>query len=232
LCSENCRRFPNVNFIIGGDGPKKLEIEEMREKHQLHDRIELLGAVKHSDVRNVLVRGQIFVNCSLTEAFCIAIVEAASCGLVVVSTRVGGVPEVLPSNLIRLCEPRGDDLIEKLTEAIPMIKTSDPWKMHEQVKGMYTWDDVAERTEKVYDRIIDRKPLPLIDRLRKYYGCGLWAGKLFCMLVALGYIIWRFLEWISPRENIEVAIDFPFEEYKQSRKFRRLKQNENYLKEY
>lgn len=31
---------------------------------------------------------------SLTEAFCIAILEAASCGLLTVSTRVGGVPEV------------------------------------------------------------------------------------------------------------------------------------------
>ena len=36
-------------------------------------------------LRNVLVRGRIFLNCSLTEAFCIAILEAASCGLLVVS---------------------------------------------------------------------------------------------------------------------------------------------------
>lgn len=33
---------------------------------------------------------------SLTEAFCIAILEAASCGLLTVSTRVGGVPEACP----------------------------------------------------------------------------------------------------------------------------------------
>lgn len=40
------------------------------------------------------LQGHIFVNASLTEAFCMAIVEAASAGLLVVSTRVGGVPEV------------------------------------------------------------------------------------------------------------------------------------------
>jgi glycosyltransferase involved in cell wall biosynthesis len=39
-------------------------------------------------------QGHIFINASLTEAFCMAIVEAASVGLMVVSTRVGGVPEV------------------------------------------------------------------------------------------------------------------------------------------
>jgi len=46
---------------------------------QLHDRVELLGAVPHKNVRDVLIRGHIFLNCSLTEAFCIAILEAAWC---------------------------------------------------------------------------------------------------------------------------------------------------------
>jgi phosphatidylinositol glycan class A protein len=32
---EICARFPNVHFIIGGDGPKKLLLEEMRERHQV-----------------------------------------------------------------------------------------------------------------------------------------------------------------------------------------------------
>ena len=40
------------------------------------------------------VQGHIFVNASLTEAFCMAVVEAAAAGLLVVSTAVGGVPEV------------------------------------------------------------------------------------------------------------------------------------------
>lgn len=48
-------------------------------------RVRLLGALEHKDVRNVLVQGHIFLNTSLTEAFCMAIVEAASCGLQVKS---------------------------------------------------------------------------------------------------------------------------------------------------
>ena len=49
---------------------------------------------------SVLLQGNIFLNCSLTESFCIAILEAASCGLFVVSTNVGGVPEVLPPGTV------------------------------------------------------------------------------------------------------------------------------------
>lgn len=73
-----CEADPRVHFIIGGDGPMSIALEEMIEKHRLQDRVQMLGSVKHSDVRNVLVQGDIFLNCSLTEAFCIAIVEAAS----------------------------------------------------------------------------------------------------------------------------------------------------------
>ena len=34
----------------------------MRDRNGLHSRVEMLGAVPHSHVRSVLVRGQIFVN--------------------------------------------------------------------------------------------------------------------------------------------------------------------------
>ena len=66
----------------------------MRELHGLQDRMELLGNVSHHQVRAVLARGDLFLNCSLTEAFCMAILEAASVGLFVVTTNVGGIPEV------------------------------------------------------------------------------------------------------------------------------------------
>lgn len=47
---------------MGGDGPKHVRLEEMREKHSLQDRVEMLGAVPHSRVRSVLVTGHIFLN--------------------------------------------------------------------------------------------------------------------------------------------------------------------------
>jgi len=100
-----CKKFPEVYFIIGGAGPKKKGLEDLVLKHGLENRVELLGAIPHKEVRNVLVRGHIFLNTSLTEAFCIAIVEAASSGLLVVSTNVGGVTEVLPRSMIYLANP-------------------------------------------------------------------------------------------------------------------------------
>ncbi|KAI8562905.1 hypothetical protein RHMOL_Rhmol03G0071800 [Rhododendron molle] len=51
-----------VRFIVGGDGPKRVRLEEMREKNSLQDRVEMLGAVPHAKVRSVLISGHIFLN--------------------------------------------------------------------------------------------------------------------------------------------------------------------------
>jgi phosphatidylinositol glycan class A protein len=94
-----CDLLPQVDFIVGGDGNKLLSLQEMVEREHLQDRVSFLGAVPHKNVASVLRQGHVFLNCSLTESFCIAILEAASCGLLVVSTNVGGVPEVLEPDM-------------------------------------------------------------------------------------------------------------------------------------
>ena len=39
--------------MVGGEGPKRVILEEVRERHDLHERVQLLGALEHSQVRNV-----------------------------------------------------------------------------------------------------------------------------------------------------------------------------------
>ncbi|KAJ1039654.1 hypothetical protein NDA10_005201 [Ustilago hordei] len=99
-----------------------VELEQMRERYLLQDRVELCGAVRQGEVRDHLTRGSIFLNTSLTEAFGTCIIEAACAGLFVVSTRVGGVPEVLPPSMIRLAKPEEDDVVEPWTMLSPTFE--------------------------------------------------------------------------------------------------------------
>ena len=39
--------------MTGGDGPKLIDLLQMREKHLLQNRIQLRGPIRHSDVRKV-----------------------------------------------------------------------------------------------------------------------------------------------------------------------------------
>ncbi|KIV81641.1 hypothetical protein PV11_03811 [Exophiala sideris] len=224
-------QHPNVRFIIAGSGPKAIDLEQMLERRMLQDKVELLGPVRHEEVRDVMVKGHIYLHPSLTEAFGTVIVEAASCGLYVVCTRVGGIPEVLPAHMTTFAKPEEDDLVAATGKAIAALRSGKvkTERFHDQVKMMYSWTDVAQRTERVYDGITGAiseqefygqdasanwsatrgRSYALIDRLKRYYGCGIWAGKLFCLCVIIDYLIFAFLEIWAPRASIDIAKSWP-----------------------
>ena len=172
---------------------------------------------------------------SLTEAFGTVLVEAASCGLMVVATRVGGVPEVLPGNMTVFVLPEVEDVVRGVTEAVGLLtsKAVRRDKFHDLVKNMYSWSDIARRTERVYDLITGSASAPdnegwyeeewrqygqvptaqlshsLMDRLKRYYGCGIWAGKLFVIVVVIDYLIYCLLELWWPKEGIDRCKAWP-----------------------
>ena len=227
-----CRCFDDVDFIVGGDGSKMLPLQEMVERERLQDRVEFLGSVPHSDVRDVLVRGHVFLNCSLTESFCIAILEAAACGLLVVSTNVGGVPEVLPDDMILLSPPTVPDLVNNVKCAIGKYRRKqqkqkqpdddvvdddddsvqlllDPWEAHRRVAQMYSWRRVAVETSQIYHLAIQKPRRPFSKRLRTYYRSvdGGISGAVVCALAVVLQIWLRFVEWWQPRHAIDVVPD-------------------------
>jgi len=210
-----CRMFPNVDFIIGGDGSKKLALEEMVEREQLQERVEFLGAVPHKGVRDVLVRGHVFLNCSLTESFCIALLEAACSGLFAVSTNVGGVPEVLPPDMINLSEPTVPAMVASLADAIQNKVSSpstDPIKFHERIRSMYSWRCVAEQTVGIYDKVTIMPRMTFLQRLERYATCGEFCGgAISCLLYITVHFLYLVLEWLCPRQEIDVVPDLAYD---------------------
>ncbi|XP_071516887.1 phosphatidylinositol N-acetylglucosaminyltransferase subunit A isoform X2 [Panulirus ornatus] len=223
-----CERYPQVNFIIGGDGPKRSILEEVRDEVG-NERLKLLGAVPHADVHGVLVQGHIFLNTSLTEAFCIAICEAVCSGLQVVSTNVGGIPEVLPCHLILLAHPTVKSLTEKLELAIQRElngKRLDPWKMHEEMKNIYLWSDVVQRTEVVYDQVhLEQSSAELVRRLPRYKKCGLVAGWFMMFLVTLQFLLLKICDKLWPSSDIDIAPDYPLDAARWSFEEERIENN-------
>jgi phosphatidylinositol glycan class A protein len=206
-----CATFEEVDFLVAGDGPMRPHLEAMLAEKQLHGRVTLLGNVPHREISDVLRRAQIFLNCSLTESFCIAILEAACCGCLVVATKVGGVPEVLPPDLLFLAEADPEALVDAIGEALLALRSRDasrtPTAIHERVRAMYSWDDVAERVEKVYERA-HRTRDTMNGRLARLRTCGVFAGVLFCAVAAVDYLYWRWVEFSSPGSKIDAALEY------------------------
>ncbi|KAN0140150.1 transferase [Lactarius tabidus] len=200
-----CAAFPNVRFIVCGDGPKMIDLLQMRETHFLQDRITLLGPVAHRDVPSILQQGSIFMNTSLTESFGIAILEAACAGLHVVSTRVGGVPEILPEDMISFAAPNAEDVFRAMSEAIARVARGDhdPHRAHERIRGFYDWTRVAERTEVVYRAVLATPPYPLWTRIQRTMTLGPFVGPIYTIILIVDCLFFAFLEWWMPRENID-----------------------------
>lgn len=221
-----CRLHPHVDFLIGGDGPKRVDLEQMRERHLfLIGRVSLVGAVRQGSVRDHLIQGQIFLSPSLTEAFGTSLIEAASCGLLVVATSVGGVPEVLPEEMMYLAEPSSTSLVQKTSEAIRRLEgqgslmTHDPWASHAAMAKMYNWDSISQRLEGVYHSAMMEEPTTMMTRLEKYWdNSGGWAaGVVFCIVIMVDMWFGMMLEMVWPADSIEKRIskkedDLAFEE--------------------
>ena len=207
ICSDRS----DIRFLIAGDGPKFIDLEQMRERYQLQDRVELIGSIRHEQVRDVMVQGQIYLHPSLTEAFGTVLVEAASCGLLVVTTNVGGIPEVLPSKMTVFAQPEEDSLVDAINKAVNKLKENkvDTSTFHSQIKQMYGWADVAMRTEKVYDGVYARENTPLINRLIKFYNAGSCAGLLFVLVIVTDFLILGVLEIFYPKRKIDLARKWP-----------------------
>ena len=82
-----------------------------------------------------------------------------------------------------------------------------------QVKEMYNWPNVAQRTVAVYDRLAALPTIPprqeLLSRLRRYRSIGAWAGLVFCCIVMWLHWFWCLLEWQQPAAGVNMAADWP-----------------------
>jgi phosphatidylinositol glycan class A protein len=200
-----CRRNKNVDFLVGGSGPREWVLQRAFEAHGLEGRVKMLGHVIRP--QEVLDHGDVFLNISLTESFCMAALEAAACGLLVVSTSVGGIPEILPEDMMLLAEPNPDDVISQLEGAVEHVQAGmvDKHQFHERMKRMYSWEDITRRTERVYAEVVARGADGMVKRLRRLYRTGSWYGKILCCVAVCDALIMKVLQAVMPEREMDEA---------------------------
>ena len=212
------KKYLNVHWIIGGDGDKFDNLKFLVKRLGLESRVELLGRIAPGEVCTVLNRGHIFVNTSITEAFCIAALEAVSAGLLVVTTNVGGTPEILPTDMLLLSDPNTDSLCKNLEKAIAVVRDISPYLLHERVKQFYSWRGVAERVEKIYRRVLSEPKQPRKLEFEQFiYKKGGLVFMVTFVINAAVLILLFFLDIFRPVSAIEKVPTFPFKKYQENK---------------
>jgi glycosyltransferase involved in cell wall biosynthesis len=97
--------WPDALFVIAGDGPSRSELVTLCRQLGIEKHVRFLGLRK--DIPDLLRSFDVFVLTSNDESFGNSIVEAMASGLPVVSTAVGGVPEIVTDDT-GILVPAGD----------------------------------------------------------------------------------------------------------------------------
>ena len=113
-------RFPEVRFVIDGDGPLREDLEALRDTVGLSGRVTFTGL--SPDVRRLMSALDVFVLSSVTEGVPTVVLEAMALGLPVVATAVGGVGEVIVDGKTGLLVESGDEA--GLADAICRVLSS------------------------------------------------------------------------------------------------------------
>lgn len=85
----------DVEVLIVGGGPEEANLRRMAENSGLKDKVRFVGIVPHKEVWSHLLSSSIFVLPSLSEGVPRALLEAMACGLFIIATNVGGIPDVV-----------------------------------------------------------------------------------------------------------------------------------------
>lgn len=103
-----------ARLVLVGDGPERPRIEALVAELGLSPHVQFLGM--QLDVVAALQAADVFLLPSSTEGFGLAALEALSCGVPVVASRVGGIPEVVDEGETGFLCPPGD--VPEMTAAV------------------------------------------------------------------------------------------------------------------
>ncbi len=88
---EVLKKVPS-RLVIIGDGPDRSQCEMLSRELGIQDRVKFLG--KQTDVIHILSLADLFLMPSQSESFGLSALEAMACGVPVISSSVGGLPEL------------------------------------------------------------------------------------------------------------------------------------------
>ncbi len=144
--------------IVDRGAPDNKYTPELVSRYGLDDRVTFTGRVDVEDLVRLYARAEVAIVPSLYEGFSIPAAEAMACGLPVVATTAGALPEVVENGKTGILVPPRDP--NALAEAIKRLLDDEPLRqaMGEEgvrrVESNFTWEKAARRTIDVYREVL------------------------------------------------------------------------------
>ena len=150
------KEVPSKLLLIG-DGPDRSECERLARQLDLTDKVKFLG--KQEGLVEILSCSDLFLIPSQSESFGLAALEAMACGLPVISSSVGGLPELVKHNESGFIAEIGD--VERMAKyAIDLLTNEKKYKIfsknsRERAVNLFDISKVVPLYEEHYRKILE-----------------------------------------------------------------------------
>lgn len=150
-----------ITLEIVGTGDQEPDTRRLINDSGLSERITMTGYLPRECIADRHHAADVFVLPSLSESFGQVLLEAMSCGLPVIASRVGGIPETIEHGVNGLLVEPGSS--KSLVAAIrrmaaePALRNEIGANNARTARTLYSWKSVADRYENIYAETINSK---------------------------------------------------------------------------
>lgn len=155
-------QLPNVKFVMAGGGELDEEVRAEIQSRNLGKRIELLGSLDHASALDVISRLDILLMTPRWEGLPLLPLEAMFMKVPVVSTAVGGIPEIITHNVNGMLS-ENEDGAELAAHVKTLLEDSDFRKTivenaYQSAMSEFSQDKMLERIRGAYLQTLNAIP--------------------------------------------------------------------------
>lgn len=154
--NEVSKLHSKTKLMLVGEGQQKQEVHKEISRFHLDDSVIFTGKVSPETIEKYYQMADIFTLPSYTEGLPLVVIEAMACGLPVVVSTVGGIPELIEDNVNGYLIPPKN--YEKLSEKLSSLVADRKLRKKFGEKALKTVDDefnINKKVEKLKDIYAD-----------------------------------------------------------------------------
>lgn len=146
----------DFELVMIGDGKDWQETVELADKMGLNDVVSFTGVLEGEALTTMMNSCLCSIIFSNYETFSIVIAENLACGIPVIATSVGGIPEVMPQEFGILIPPKDvTALVKAMKTMMSKASSYDKDAMINYVEENFSYSEVGFRFLKMYNEALD-----------------------------------------------------------------------------
>ena len=148
-------------LLCGGGFDRAAPVQRALEKCRARDQVRFLGTVEEEALVALYNGAELFVSASIYEGFGLPIVEAFACGVPVLATDGGAVPEIAGDAALLVPALR----VDRIADEMCRLLGDQQLRQELAERGLrraarYSWDEAARTTIQVYEEAIREETAP------------------------------------------------------------------------